>query len=243
MIFLDRRSPVPLHYQFKQSMLERFENGEFPPGTPIPPEMDLMRDYAISRATVRRALQEMEHLGYINRIPGKGTFVLRTRIKRGLSQLTSFSEDMQERGQQVTSKLLDFGNKVPPAYVAEMFQIPPKTPLLYIYRLRMAENLPLALNISYIHLPADTTITEDELNLTVSLWGLLARKGLQLIEADKVIEAIQANEERAALLNIPVGSALLMVESMAYSLNHLPVEYSQVISSGERYKYSLHQEG
>ncbi len=243
MEYLDRRSPVPLHHQFKQCMLERFENGEFQPGTPIPPEMDLMKEYAISRATVRRALQEMEHLGYINRIAGKGTFVLRTRIKRGLSRLTSFSEDMQERGQEVTSRLLDFGLKTPPPFVAEMFHSQPNQLLLYIYRLRLAGNLPIAVNISYINLPVGTTITEEELNLSISLWSLLARKGLQLIEADKVIGAIQANEERAALLNTPVGAALLMVESMAYTLNHLPVEYSQVISSGERYKYSLHQEG
>jgi DNA-binding GntR family transcriptional regulator len=41
---------------------------------------------------------------------------------------------------------------------------------------------------------------------------------------------------------VPVGTALLQVEGMAYTINRIPVEYSQVISSGERYKYSVHLE-
>lgn len=239
---LDRHSPVPLYYQFKQHILERFENDEFPYGHPIPPEMDLVKDYQISRATVRRAMQEMEQDGYINRISGKGTFVLRTRVKRGLTRMSSFTEDMHERGQEVISKVLDSGWKVPPPYIAEQFRIAPEEALLHIYRLRLVDNLPIALTQSFMKIPESVSITIDELRTAVSLWSLLDHKGLILIESDKVIEAILANEERAKLLEIPVGAALLQVEGMAYTTNHIPVEYSVVINSGERYKYMMHLE-
>jgi GntR family transcriptional regulator len=239
---LDRHSHVPLYYQFKQSLLERFEKGEFPPGQPITVEVDLAKDYCISRATVRRAMQEMTHDGYIHRIPGKGTFILRTRVQRGLTRMSSFSEDMKERGQEVTSRLLEIGHKQPPAYIAEQFHMPPEQPILYICRLRLANDLPLALNFSFIKLPESVSISEEELRETISLWSLLERKGLPLIETDKVIEAVLATEERARLLDVPVGTALLQVEGMAYSINHIPVEFSQVISPGERYKYLVHLE-
>ncbi len=240
--YLDRHSPVPLYYQFKQNLLERFENDEFPFGQPIPTEMDLVNEYGISRATVRRAMHEMEHEGYIHRLPGKGTFVLRTRIKRGLTRMSSFTEDMQERGQSVTSKLLDFSLKVPPSYIADQFGIVPDEPLLYVYRLRLADGSPIAINVSYVKLPAGVSISEKDVLAAVSLWALLEFKGLRLIESDKVIEAVLASEERAALLDVPVGTALLQAEGMAYTVNHTPVEYSLVISSGERYKYSVHLE-
>jgi GntR family transcriptional regulator len=240
--YLDRHSPVPLYYQFKQNLLERFENDEFPIGKPIPTEMDLVNEYGISRATVRRAMHEMEHEGYIHRLPGKGTFVLRTRIKRGLTRMSSFTEDMQERGQTVTSKLLEFGFKLPPPHIAEKFCIGSDEPLLYIYRLRLADGSPIVINCSYIKLPAGVSISGKEVGAAVSLWALLELKGLRLIEADKVIEAVLACEERAVLLDVPVGTALLQVEGMAYTVNHFPVEYSLVISSGERYKYSVHLE-
>ncbi|MDR3574333.1 MAG: GntR family transcriptional regulator [Anaerolineaceae bacterium] len=239
---LDHRSPVPLHTQFKQTLLERFENNEFPLGLPIPAEIDLARDYQISRATVRRAMQEMEHDGYIHRIPGKGTFVLRARIKRGLTRMSSFTEDMRERGQTVTSRVLDSGLKLPPAHISEQFHTQADEQLLYIYRLRLADDLPIVLSISYIHLPVSASIFEEELHACISLWSLLERKGLRPIESDKIIEAVLANEERAALLDVPVGSALLQVEGMAYTIDHIPVEYSQIVSSGERYKYSIHLE-
>ncbi len=239
---LDRRSPVPLYYQFKQSLLERFENDEFPAGQPIPPEMDLVNQYGISRATVRRAMQEMEHEGYIQRTPGKGTFVLRTRLRRGLTRMSSLTEDMQERGQTVTSRLLDFALKAPPLHIAQQFDVASDEALVYIYRLRLADGAPIVINASYIKLPPEISITAKEVQATVSLWALLERKGLHLIEADRVIEAILACEERATLLDVPVGTALLLVEGMAYTVNHIPVEYSQAISSGERYKYSVHLE-
>jgi GntR family transcriptional regulator len=239
---LDRHSPVPLYYQFKQHLLERFENDEFPFGHPIPAEMDMVKDYQISRATVRHAMQEMEQDGYVNRIPGKGTFVLRTRVKRGLSRMSSFTEDMQERGQKVTSKILESSWKVPPAYISEQFNIPPEEQLLYLYRLRVVDNLPIALTHSYIKPPENISITVDELRNVYSLWSFLEHKGLILIESDKVIEAILANEERAKLLDVPIGSALLQMEGMAFTTNHLPVEYSLVLNSGERYKYMSHLE-
>jgi len=204
--------------------------------------MDLTAEYGISRATVRRAMQEMEQEGYIRRLPGKGTFVLRTRIRRGLTRLSSLTEDMQERGQTVTARLLDFTFKAPPAYIAEHFGLGLDDALLYVYRLRLADGSPIVLNLSYIRLPPGVSISEKEVRDAASLWALLELKGLRPIEADRVIEAVLAGQDRAALLDVPVGSALLQVEGMAYTINHIPVEYSQVISSGERYKYSVHLE-
>lgn len=239
---LDRYSPIPLYYQLKQKLLESFESGEFPLGKPIPAEMDLTKTLNISRATVRRAMQELEHEGYINRLPGKGTFVLHTHINRGLTRLTSFTEDMQARNQKVSSQLLDFGHKEPAPHIAELFQIHREDLILYIYRLRLADDLPIAINISYVKLPENVSISESELMETVSLWELLDRKGIRPIESDRVIEAFSAKEEYAHLLKVPLGAALLQVNGMAYTVGHLPVEYSQVISSGERYKYALHLE-
>jgi len=239
---LDRHSPIPLYFQFKQHLLQQFGNDEFQCGHSLPPEMDLVKDFQISRATVRRALHEMEHDGYINRIPGKGTFVLRTRIKRGLTRMSSFSEDMRERGQTVSSQVIEASWKVPPLYISEQFQTPENEPLMYIYRLRLADNLPIALSRSYLKIPENIEISLSDLRETPSIWSLLEHRGVLLIETDKLMEASLANKEQARLLDIPVGTALLQVEGMAYSTNHIPLEYSVILNSGERYKYMIHLE-
>jgi GntR family transcriptional regulator len=240
MIGLDRNSPVPLYHQLKQLLLENIEDGSYPVGKLLPPEMELLREYRVSRATVRRAMQEMEYAGYIQRTPGKGTFVLRAKLKRGLSQLTSFTEDMQERGRTVATQLLEFKTQIPPARVANLMEIRTDTPLIFIYRLRYADNIPMALNVSYLNLPEGINISESDLLKVSSLFSLLENTGIRLIEADKTIESIPANEEYAGLLNMNIGEPLLFVEGIVYTLNHVPVEYHQVISCGERHKYSLH---
>jgi GntR family transcriptional regulator len=240
MQYLDRQSPIPLYHQFKEYLIERIKNGDFLVGEAIPPETDLASQFGVSRATVRRAMHEMEIDGYINRAAGRGTFVIRTKVSRGLTRLTSFTEDMRERGYAVTAQILDYKSLKPPSHVAEMLDADPNEPLLYLSRLRFADQVPIAINISYLKLPKDMTISEEELKLTQSLWALLEKKGLPSIEADKTIEAVPANNEHAGLLGIPIGACLLVVEGIAYTYNHEPIEYHQVISSGERYKYSLH---
>ena len=240
MTFLNRQSPIPLYHQLKEYLIERLENGDFPIDEPLPTEMEIIKQFTVSRATVRRAMQELEFDGYIQRLPGKGTFILRTKLKRGLSRLNSFTEDMAERGQVVTSKLLHFDVRQPPAQIAEKLKISADYSVLYIYRLRLADAIPMALNISYLHLPDGVSIERSELEMTASLWSILEQKNIHLIEADKSIEAIAADEERARLLAMPVGAPLLLVEGIVYTTGHVPVEYHQVISSGERYKYSLH---
>jgi GntR family transcriptional regulator len=237
---LNRQSPIPLYHQLKEYLIERVENGEYPTDEPLPTEMEITKQFRVSRATVRRAMQELEFDGYIHRMPGKGTFILRTKLRRGLSRLTSFTEDMVARGEVVTSKLLHFDTRHPPAHVAEKLKISTSNTVLYIHRLRLAGDIPMALNISYLHLPEGVSIERSELEMTASLWSILEQKNIHLIEADKSIEAIAANEERARLLAMPVGAPLLLVEGIVYTTGHAPVEYHQVISCGERYKYSLH---
>jgi len=237
---LDRESPLPLYHQLKEYLVERVENGEFPADQPLPTEMEIIRQFNISRATVRRAMHDLEVDGYIRRLPGKGTFILRTKIKRGLSRLTSFSEDMAERGQVVTSRLLKFETAPPSARVAENLNIPSDKKIFFVQRLRLVDDLPIALNVSYLSLPENALIEHAELEHAVSLWSLIEKKNIPLLEASKSIEAAAADEKTARLLEMPAGAPLLVVSGIVYTTNHVPVEYHKVISCGDRYRYSLH---
>lgn len=237
---LDRNIPIPLYYQLKKLLLESIESGRYPIGGLIPPEMELMKEYQVSRATIRRAMQELGHDGYIQRISGKGTFVLRTKLKRGLSQLTSFTEDMKKQGKTVTSQLLDFKQRTFSDKASSLLGISPDSPLTYIYRLRLADNIPMVLNVSYLNLPEGIQITETEIREVSSLFSLLKEKDIEMVETDKTIESIAANEEQAKYLNMNVGEPLLFAEGVVYTNNRFPIEYHQIVSCGERHKYSLH---
>lgn len=72
---IDKKSPVPLHYQLKEYLKRQIETGQLKPGQRIPTEEEFCQMYGISRSPVRQALVELERSGWIERFRWKGTFV------------------------------------------------------------------------------------------------------------------------------------------------------------------------
>ena len=237
---LDRTLPVPLYHQLKEVLLSSLKGGEFEPGTPLPTEATLVTQFGISRITVRRAMSELEQEGHIYRLPGKGTFISESKISRGLTGLTSFAEDMKEKGLATSSKLLDFRQEPALGRTAMKLGLKVGAPVWFIQRLRFDDQYPIAVNLSYLRLPSHSTITAQELETYGSLWALLESKGIALADADRTIEAIPANQIYAEQLQVEVGVPLLLIAGVVYDPDHVPVEYHQVINRGDRYQYTLY---
>ncbi|MFD2307620.1 trehalose operon repressor [Enterococcus termitis] len=53
--------------------------GEYPPGTLLPSENQLVEHYSVSRETIRKALNLLINAGYIQKKQGKGSIVLNVR--------------------------------------------------------------------------------------------------------------------------------------------------------------------
>ncbi len=236
---LDRFSPIPLYHQLKKHLVELIEEGQFGANQALPTEAQLMEQCGVSRVTVRRALHELEHEGYITRVAGKGTFVLQSRLRRELSRLTSFSEEMRESGRKLQTTILDFKKIRAVSQVAEKLLVEPGTQVTYIERIRVVEDVPVSISISFLKPPAGVEITEDELDQVGSLWALLENKGVTIYGADKTMEAIAADQRQAELLLVPLNSPLLLVEGVVYSDLDTPVEYHRVVSHTGLYKYSI----
>jgi GntR family transcriptional regulator len=75
MTLIDRHSFIPLYFQLAQILRSRIKLGDLPAGKDIPSERDLMKDFALSRNTVRQALAQLESEGLIVRTHGSGTRV------------------------------------------------------------------------------------------------------------------------------------------------------------------------
>lgn len=234
---LDRASPIPLYHQLSQSLLAQITTGELSPGDPLPSERELTGTYHVSRITVRRAITELEDEGYVRREQGKGTFVAPPGIQRGILKLTSFSEDILALGMTPGSELLTLRREPAQARVARELGLNEGDEVWFVERLRFADSDVVGLNLSYLSLPQDVTLTEDDLRQEVSLWKLLADKGILFSKSAKVISAIAAEDWHARLLDVAVGAPLLQVEGVVYSNQGQPVEFHQIITRADRYRY------
>src|SRR5437868_3991374 len=70
------KQPGPIYQRIADALRRRIESGEFLPGSQLPTENDLMRQYAASRNTVRDAIKQLTTRGLVETRPGQGTFVI-----------------------------------------------------------------------------------------------------------------------------------------------------------------------
>lgn len=88
--------------------MDRIRNGVYPPGSQLPPEVELAQEEGVNRHTLRRALGNLEMMGHINRSHGGGTFVAPQRaiVNIALDRYESLHPHLTER-QGYTSELRD----------------------------------------------------------------------------------------------------------------------------------------
>ena len=68
-------SYAPKYVQIQNYILQKIESGEYTAGDKIPSEIELARQFDVSRLTVNTAVKELANSGIVERVQGKGTFV------------------------------------------------------------------------------------------------------------------------------------------------------------------------
>jgi GntR family transcriptional regulator len=202
------------------------------PGSPMPSERALTSLYAVSRATVRRAIDSLVQEGVLQRTQGKGTFVTLGRVHSDL-HLASFSDDMRRRGLQPSSTVVDLTRGPTSGAVASFFG---GSAGWRLERLRLGDGVPMALEVDWLN--ADLVRDLDTHDLTRSLYSLLAREYAAPVDnADQTVWAGEADQRVAALLEVSVGAPLMVFERRSRSGGR-PIEHVTSWYRGDR--YALH---
>lgn len=227
----------PKYDQLKNALLATIENAAA--GTPMPPERELCGQYGVSRTTVRQALHELELEGHVIRHQGRGTFVARRKVSLAL-QMVSFTEDMRRRGLRPSSRLLQAAEVAPSGEVSGYLGLPPTGKALRIERLRLADEEPMALAVTY--LPAQRVqglerLLDDE----ASLYAILAQSyGIVPTEAEETFESVLASPDNAEMLETQPGAALTLLTRRSWDGDGVPVEYARSYYRGDRYRFITH---
>lgn len=238
---IDPSNIIPKYYQLANILREQIENGTWKANETIPSERQLEQQYNLSRPTIRQAIDLLITQGYLYRIHGRGTFVSPPKLQKGILELTSFSEDMRNRGLEPGQIMLEFGFTDPPKKIKARLEISdPKKKVLRIKRIRTGNGEPIGIQDSFLNLPDDKEITQHELEERGSIYAILQEKfGIYPAEADETLEVTLASEEEAEQLAIPLGSPLLLNERILYSQNRQAIEFVSILYRGDRYKYTM----
>ncbi len=232
-------SPLPLYHQLRQALLGTLEQGHWEKGDPIPTEREICDTYGVSRITVRRAINDLVREGYLVSHQGKGTFVARPKIQRQLSQLRSFSEELEAIGLRAGSRLLSLRQEPAIGDVAAALRVEEGEWIWIVERLRLVDDEPTIVSTSHLRLPAHVVLTPAQLQGQASLWRVLRLQGVTFARSEATIQAVAGSLRESQLLEVSPGSPLLLVESIIYSDDDEPVEYTRMVSRGDRYKYTV----
>jgi GntR family transcriptional regulator, trehalose operon transcriptional repressor len=118
-------------------LIEQIEKGIFTVGSKIPSEKSLMEQFDVSRDTIRKSLQMLEQNGYINKVKGKGSFILDTaKFNFPVTGLISFKELSMQIGRTAETIVEILEKKKPSKYIKEQLQIDDNTAVWKVVRAR-----------------------------------------------------------------------------------------------------------
>ncbi len=231
-------SPKPLYEQIQEYIMHRIHTGEWAYNTRIPSERDLAEQFEVSRVTVGKAIKELVRNGYLNVQIGKGTYVSETPMKQQIETLTSFTEEMQLRGQATVSRVLSARMIFAPSDVAEVLQLPANAEIFELRRVRHAGNRPMAIECASVVGSLCPNIHTEHDFARESLYAVLCDfYGVNLVAAEQTFEARAADESEATLLGINAGAPVLAIHRITYDDLDRACEEVKSVYRGDRYKF------
>ncbi len=245
----------PVYQQLNAALRELVRT--FKPGARFLSERQISDRFEVSRATANKALSNLVIEGVLRFRKGIGTFVAARPMDYDLQSLVSFTARARAAGRTPTTHVLHLATlnaaDAPPA-VRRALRADGRTPLVYVERLRLADEVPVILERRhFLARPAPSAgwvpaaessrpprreppapLTRAELRGSLyELWT--ERFGLDIAGADETIRAVTLDATDARALEVPVGAAALAVVATGYLAGGEPLWYERTLYRGDGY--------
>ena len=206
-------------------------------GDPLPSESELSNQFGVSRLTARQAVKVLEAEGRVYRVAGSGTFATGSEAHRTMSELRSFTEEMRLRGIDVTSRMLESGWAETDGRVRADLELAEGARAIRVSRVRLGDGRPMAVETAYLH-PRCSFLLDFDLS-AMSMHALLEARGIVPTEAIGTLVAVSAEERDAELLDIEVGSPLLVERRRIDDQHGVRLESTETRYVGSMYVFDV----
>jgi GntR family transcriptional regulator len=229
---LDKSSRLPLYAQLQRKLRDAIEGRVLGPEDALPPERDLAEQLAVSRITVRKAIEGLVKEGLLVSRQGSGTFV-GNRVEKNFSKLTSFSEDMRARGRKPHSVWLNRAQGTVTPEESLTLRSSPGTSVYRFHRIRYADEAPMSLEYATVLSSCLPSVDAVE----SSLYEALERSGNRPVRALQRLRAVLLSADQAKLLKAQPKDAGLLVERVGFLSDGRAIEFSQSFYRGDIYDF------
>jgi GntR family transcriptional regulator len=234
---LNHNTTIPLYIQLKEHLRQQIETGTYPSGSRLPSERELAEMFQVSRMTARQALQLLATDGFISAHVGKGTYVRKPRIDQELRRLTSFTEDIRQRGMKPSSRLVRVALDRADEHVAQYLKVAEGAEIVLLSRVRLANDEPIAWEICHLNHRLCPAILSQHDFSHESLYQVLREVyGHRLIWAEQLITARMPDKTERQTLELDTRTPVLSLSRVTYTEHDQPVEYVRSVYRCDRYQ-------
>jgi GntR family transcriptional regulator len=228
----DQTDNSPLYMQVARKLTQDVREGRYQVDQALPSERLLSEQLDVSRVTARKAIDQLVEQGLVVRRRGSGNYVA-PRIEQPLSNLSSFSEQLQQRGYKPGSQWLSRSLVVAGAEDQLSLGLSPNARVARLERLRLADDVVMAYEVSVI--PASVLPKPDAVGN--SLYEHLNLSGNMPVRALQHIRAMNAGDVLAEQLGVPVGQAVLFITRVGYLESGQAVELTHSYCRSDHYDF------
>lgn len=232
----------PLYKNVYDYVLGKIESGEWSVGYMLPTEIELCKQFNISRPSIRTALLALVNDGYLVRVKGRGTFVTTPqRVEESTVFIESFAEEMHKRGYETETEVLEFRMMRADEKICEHLELPADSTVLKLSRLRYQkdnfENGPIVLTTSYYTMKLSYLQNYDFSKSSVH--KVMAEHNMAKKYTEKHINVALLDARSSRLMCVENGALALSVTSFTRDLDDELVEYCESFYPANRNEFIL----
>lgn len=232
--------------QVARQLAEAISSEYYPVGSLLPTEVELAEQYAVSRSTIRAAMQELQNTGLVSRKKGVGTRVEAAsppQEQPGFFQAVGGIEEVQQFGDATTRETVEVHDEVADDALAQRLGVRPGSRWLRISSLRLWRNRPQDLPVCWTDVYIDASFSSKvraRLDQTTGLFSILIEElsGRRIQEIRQQIRAVTLSPLHAELLRARNGDAALEIRRHYLLSAGSLAEVSISIHPSDRFAYS-----
>ncbi|MGY6500538.1 MAG: GntR family transcriptional regulator [Acidimicrobiales bacterium] len=199
---------------------DRITGGEFAAGRLLPSESELSSAHDVSRVTIRKSLELLRQEGLVDSRQGFGWFVAVDPVSQSLGRLGTIENQLAESGAAPVRQILEFGFVPSPEPVAAVLGA---GTVLRVRRVNLADGSPFARVTVWCPERLGAELSRADVERS-SFYDLI---GVALGGATQTIGAGAATDADAAVLDVPVGSPVLVCDRVTRDADGTPVLVSE----------------
>lgn len=240
-INLNYNNKVPIYIQIYDALKRMIVNNEFKEGEKLPSETAFCKTYYISRNTIRQTLDMLEKENYIEKIKGKGSFVMSPKIYQNKTNCSKLYADMESVGlilkSQIINSVVDFPNE----YIRNKLQLEENSKVFEIEWVRYANNEPLIYETVYLNYKYVEGIENFNLR-NIKLYEILEKEyNINCIKGKDIFFPCKLDSKEAKYLMKKTGDIGMRVERILYHKNAV-IEYTKSTVRGDKFIYGIEYE-